>query len=387
MSNCKNNPFNEMRDGFSLVEVIIAVTILGILSLAILSYFTNASLSTSRGKNQQSGEYVAETMVESVNSLGTFEQLTASGTAVVGSVVTGTAIGEFTLTYSDDMKTIFEKDITQDDFDYHVVTEVNYDSYREKVGTSGVGKDGNGKVSYNDYAVPQLKEVYAPENVVVEETDQADTALSEFYYEHQSQTKQTIFDSMSRVIYIDVTKMKDAVGRELYNVKTYIKFQYDGDEKTAVVNETRIEKDKLQNIYLFYKVLRGNIQKEQVLVNLSSTSGEAVTIDEVKKLNFYFVLQDTSATSFTAKRKANYELKVGPDGDAMIGYAGYHFNRYPGETGGVTGPVKTSQAVIAYEKQKRIATVTVKVYKKEVGVVDYSAKEPLVVMDSSKTVQ
>lgn len=382
----KSSRYN-MQDGFSLVEVIIAVTILGILSLAILSYFTNASVSTSRGKDQQSAEFVAETLVEGVNSLNSFEQLTASGTAVVGDTVTGTAIGDVKLTQSDDEKTVVEKDITQDGFDYHVVTEVNYQNYREKAGTSGVGKDGNGKDSYNDYEVPQLKEVYSPNNVVVEETDQAETVLSEFYYENQDKTKQEILNDMSRTMFVDITKMQDSENRDLYDVKTYFKYQYKGEKKTAAAGESKVEKDKLQSIYLFYKVLRSNIQKEEVMVTFSSTTGIAITKEEVQKVSLYFVLQDTSSTEFTAKRKANYELKVGPDGDAMFGYAKYYFNRYPGESGGLSGPVNTVQSVVERTKQKRIATVLVKVYTKKQGVTDYSSESPLVVMDSSKTIQ
>lgn len=387
MNRDKINSRNNMQDGFSLVEVIIAVTILGILSLAILSYFTNASVSTSRGKNQQSAEFVAESLAEGVNSLDSFEQLTASGTAVAGSTVTGTAIGDVRLTHSDDEKTVVEKDVNQDGFDYHVVTEVNYQNYRQKAGTNGVGKDANGKVSYNDYEVPQMKEVYSPNNVVVEETDQAETVLSEFYYENQGKTKQEILNDMTRTMYVDITKIQDSENRDLYDVRIYFEYQYNGSKKTAVAGESKVEKDKLQNIYLFYKVLRSDIQKEQVMVQFSSRTGIAVTKEEVQKISLYFVLQDTSSTGFTAKRKANYELKVGPDGDAMFGYAKYYFNRYPGESGGVSGPVNTVQSVVERTKQKRIAAVLVKVYTKKAGVTDYTSEEPLVVMDSSKTIQ
>ena len=39
------------KEGFSLIEVIIAVALLALMALPILAYFTNAAVTTSRGKN------------------------------------------------------------------------------------------------------------------------------------------------------------------------------------------------------------------------------------------------------------------------------------------------------------------------------------------------
>lgn len=40
-----------MKEGFSLVEVIVAIAVLALLSLPILAYFSDASVFTSRGKH------------------------------------------------------------------------------------------------------------------------------------------------------------------------------------------------------------------------------------------------------------------------------------------------------------------------------------------------
>ena len=64
-----------MKEGFSLVEVIIAVALLAFMALPILAYFTNAAVTTSRGKNSQKATMAAESVLEELNSFDTLEQM------------------------------------------------------------------------------------------------------------------------------------------------------------------------------------------------------------------------------------------------------------------------------------------------------------------------
>ena len=74
--------FKREHEGFSLIEVIIAMAILAILSMPILAYFSNAMVSTSQGRDTHKASMVAQSVVEELNSCATFEQiekLAASG--------------------------------------------------------------------------------------------------------------------------------------------------------------------------------------------------------------------------------------------------------------------------------------------------------------------
>ena len=53
--------------GFSLIEVLIAIAILGVASLALLSFFSSANLYSSTGKSTQEADLVAQSVLEAVS--------------------------------------------------------------------------------------------------------------------------------------------------------------------------------------------------------------------------------------------------------------------------------------------------------------------------------
>lgn len=365
----------KMREGFSLVEVIIAVTVLAILTLPILAYVTNASVSTSKGRDTQQANLAGETMMEDIKAVESFDKLEAYA-AVPG--------GDWTVSLdAPNNKAVVTKDVTLDGFTYHVTADVDYNY---------ASNDSTGRTeTYNAYKIPELKEVYSPNNAVLEETDQAETALSEFYYENQSEQKAAILDAMKRALCIDVEQTTDN-GRSIYWVKGYYKYWYGGEKKTFSIRNIKIEKSKLENIYVFYKVLNKNILSEKAEVRFLNFTDN----DDIKKLKIYFALQDTPATSVdaTLKKPAAYVMDINststgvdnpePLNPATIGA----YNNASYFTNGIdkagTSPVANfEKSLVKRETGKRIAQITVDVYKKKSSG-SYLDSERLVRLQSSK---
>ena len=61
--------------GFSLIEVILAVAILALVTLPIINYFTYSGLRTADGRDKQSATVVAENVLDELNSYDNFEQI------------------------------------------------------------------------------------------------------------------------------------------------------------------------------------------------------------------------------------------------------------------------------------------------------------------------
>ena len=357
----------QMQDGFSLVEVIIAVTLLAILTLPILAYFTNASVSTSKGENTQRANLAGETVMEELNAVESFEKLEAYAGAASGAsmeVVSGTD------------KTVVKQDVSLDGFSYHVVADVDYSKY-------ATVKTG----SFNDYAVPQLKEVYSVNNAVFEETDQADTALSEFFCENPTTGKSDIVKDMTRTLNLEVVATKD-LSRDIFWIKAYLQYEYKGKTKLVSIGNKKIERDKLENIYIFYKLLNSkSVENAKVSLVTDASVSESVTpvsSSEIENVKINYVLQNLPSIvgRSISKRPADYKLNVtrGLAQDAGFGYAKYFCNGFV-LSGGVSA--YTPSLVTTDTDAKRIAKITVHVYEYKEGS-SYPESDCLVELESSK---
>lgn len=369
----------KMHEGFSLVEVIIAVTVLAILSLPIVAYVTNASVSTSRGKNTQQANVAGETVMEELKAVEGFEQLEATPDPASG------VLPDWDVTVNNaDQKAVVTKDITLDGFTYHVIADVDY-KYAAK------DSSGNAK-TYNAYEIPELKEVYSPNNAVLQESDQAETALSEYYYENQLSNKASILNNMKRSLCIDVEKTTDA-GRDIYWIKGYYKFWYGGEKKIFTIRDTKIETSKLKNVYIFYKVLNQNITSEKAEVRFLNFTDS----NSISGLSFYFCLQNTPATNVdpTIKKPSAYVLDINstssgsdnPEPLNPVDLGDYNKAKYFSngiEKAGTSPVVQFDKTVIKRETGKRIASITVDVYEKNSSDT-YNEGDRLVQLKSSKS--
>ena len=71
--------------GFSLIEVLIAIAVLGVVAMALLSFFSSANFYSSTGKSTQKADMAGQSVLEELNACSNFEEietnLTATGSA------------------------------------------------------------------------------------------------------------------------------------------------------------------------------------------------------------------------------------------------------------------------------------------------------------------
>ena len=368
----------KMHEGFSLVEVIIAVAVLAILSMPILVYVTRASVSTSQGRDTQQANLAGETVMEELRAVESFEKLEATPDPA------STSGPDWTVTLdAPNNSAVVTQDIMLDGFTYHVEGKVNYDY---------ASSDSTGRTdTYNAYEIPELKEVYSSHNAVFEETDQAETALSEYYYENQSDKKVDILRDMKRSLCIDLEQTVDN-GRSIYWIRGYFKYWYKGTKKTCAIRDVKIEVGKLDNLYVFYKVLNHTTTSEKVEVRFINFTSD----DEIKKLKCYFALQDMPATSVdsSVKKPSGYTIDInsnsgGSDNPEPLDHGtlgNYNFASYYSngiQKSGTSTVTNFEPSLVKRETGKRIASITVNVYpKKSSGT--YLDSERLVQLQSSK---
>lgn len=321
------------KDGFSLLEVIIAVAVLAILSMPVLAYFTHASVSTSAGKDTHRANMVAQSVAEELNGCSTFQQIEEKLVVASGSAWTVDSAYD-----SSTKKTSMTKKVTEDGFTYQAKVSLDYN-----YATKNVNGD-NTEAKYNGYAIPKLEEVYSDTNVVIAETDQEETAVSNFLYSNPSKSDTEIKNDMIRTLCLNVFK-KSA---DIYDVKGYYEYSYTNNGNTytysADVEDTEIEISKLKNIYFFYNILKDDAA-ENVIINFDSN----ITQDEAQELRVYFVCQKE-----VKQPKTGYSLQFSTSGQAA--WAKYYTN-------GVATNLAASSDMIQYDTTgKRIAKITVDIY-------------------------
>lgn len=318
-------------EGFSLIEVIIAVAILAILTIPLLAYFDYAARNAGEGKKSQKASMAAQSVVEELNACRSFDEIETQLILATGSAWTVESV--------DATETNMTKKMVMDGTNYQAKVNIDY-TY------SNVNADGDEiGAKFNDYAAPQLTEVYSENSVVLAEADQLSTAVSNFYYKNTSVAKSSIEAAITRTLVLDVEKITE--NGDIYVIQGRYQYGYDGETYDAQINHLKVEVSKLENIYVFYNLLREDVLSENVCVNFTN-----VSIEEAKKLNIFFVCQKGSFTIPTG-----YSLSISGSGNYM--QPTYLSNGISSST------VSVETDIVTHEKEKRIALVTVDIYYEE----------------------
>lgn len=334
-------------DGFSLVEVIIAIAVLAIVAMSLLLYFSNASRYTEFGKTKQKADMAAQSVVEELASCTTFDQIENKLVAATGSAWTVVS----TPTASKNNYLLSRK-ITVDNMDYKAMVTLDFDSYKATASatTTPVSK-------FNDYQAPQLEKVYSDNNVVLEETDQTDAAIGDIFYQvyknNKSSSKTTIRNGLHRTLHIDMSPYSDASGSAtLYLVRGRYEYWY---EEAGVkykcemsVKDVKIEQDALQKVYLFYRPISSTLTEETLDI---MATGMPAGFD-LTEFSYYAVLQQDDAVT----PPYGYHLEITSAGaPASVDLKNKVYHNTDVFTGG-------SDKLIVHQPKDRIATVTVEVY-------------------------
>ena len=149
--------------GFSLIETMIAIAVLGIVAMSLLSFFSRANFYSSSGKDTHKADMVGQSVMEEINTYSDFEEIEKD---LLQS--TGTA---WKLESQEKKKSILCKNLFMEGKEYHAKVTLDYD----------YPTGGETVSQFNNYDQPELKEIYSPSNVVLAESDQLSIAVSHFY--------------------------------------------------------------------------------------------------------------------------------------------------------------------------------------------------------------
>lgn len=358
----------QQKEGFSLVEMIIAISVLAVLSLPIIAFFTNSHVYTEKGMSEQRANIAAQSVMEELNRYAKFGQL-ENIEAIEQSEIDKGILSEKTWTLDnkaidgiDAEKSSLTKKITMDGIEYLAKVTVDYAGYKESP------KDGSGlpisNAKYNKHPVPELNEIYSPENVIFAESDQQEIAISDIYHSLQAtKSKATIIAGVKRTLYLDVTTTSEN-GNEIYIVKGYYHYDYNGTTYDSVIDTIKIEKSALKRIYFFYNPLRDNLTEESVFVSYDSGV-------DAEKLSVYYIVQENGISL-----PAGYHLAPQGSGEFLKSY--YYTN-------GVAATTFThfSNSEINHRTGKRIAKVTISMYHD--GTTEFKEENCLATIDSTKS--
>lgn len=346
-------PVKKRNDGFTLIEVMIAVVVLAIFTLPLMGYFTHALTNAAKGKRIQKCEMAAQSILEEVNSFNTYEQIDEA-VAATGSKWSVDGPDSPTMKH-------LKKKITIDGDP--MIAKVSFDfDYKHPATPSAI--------LYNDYQVPEIKTLYNDSSVVGVEGKQFDTAVSKFYYKyHKSTTKDAISMDMQRNFYIEIAPA-DALG-DILNVKVFNRFTYKSDTYDATpIVDTEIPKSDFRNLYLLYDLHNPILSGENLFMKING-----LTAQEAQKINIYLIKQKSTISDLVGP---GYMLNI----QSVVGST-TAVNGVKYFTNGYGCNISTaSRDIITHATHERIAHVTVDIYKESES--EYNANTRLVQVTTSK---
>lgn len=376
--------------GFSLIEVILAVAILALVTLPIINYFTYSGIRTADGRDKQSATVIAENVLDELNSYDNFEQIESVATNGAIDAAKWTVVPDPSnptkFTYTD-----LTKEVTMNGRDYEAKVHITYTNHTTADGkvydtgydSNTVTKDTNEAISseFNDYEIPNPNRVYGKESVVAKEDDEMDQAIS-YFLTNEASDSNTFFtkynlikDKLERKLAIHL-EYKDG-NPDVYRVKVSYLYELNGANispniKNGVceipLETSEVKKETLKNIYVFYN-LRDGYDNDKLKV----TFGTGVSEEDIKNIAIYLCALTTSECP---DRPNNYKFSLTADSDALAIKCKYFFNGNTDTTMTAKKDDGTDAEFVPKNTKKRIGAIEVSVYEK-------GSNEPLAVMNTT----
>lgn len=376
--------------GFSLIEVILAVAILALVTLPIINYFTYSGLRTADGRDKQSATVVAENVLDELNSYDNFEQIENIASSGAVDAASWTVVPDPSnptkFTYTD-----LTKKVQLNGFDYEAKVHITYTNHTTTDGktydtgydSNTVTKDTNEAITseFNDYEIPDPNRIYGKESVVAKEDDQLDQAIS-YFLTNEATDSNTFFtkynlikDKLNRKLAIHL-EYKDG-NPDVYRVKVSYLYELNGANispgiKNGVcevpIETSEVKKETLKNIYVFYNLRDGHDNDK-----LKVTFGTGMAEDDIKDIRFYLC---GLTTTECPQRVNNYKFSLTSDSDSLALKCKYFFNGNTDTTLTAKKDDGTDEEFVRRDTKKRIGAIEVSVYEK-------GSNEPLAVMNTT----
>ena len=377
------------EEGFSLIEVIVAVAILAILSMPILLYFTNSAVQSANGRYEQAADMAAQTVVEEIDSVDNFDYIE---NALVNN---GNNWNISSLSPDINGKTVLTRPVSVNGNNYIADVTIDYGAYGSALAGPTAAPDATPiptppagatptpdtglKAKFNNYQNPHFRDLYSDESVVIsEKSDTFNSGVYNLYHEINGVAAGVTpppsaepFDSIknkTKKIY-KLTAVPYPEG--MFTVKGSCVFYIDKEGSTSgfddsdysaeiVLTNTQIEKSKLKSIYFLFSAIYGVADKESessikqsVIVDFSAVDDETL-----KNLEISFIRQNDYAEE--VDKNKTYELIF--DTTRCVNYLWSKY--YNNDKVNLNGPTYGG-GLMNKTQDKRIAYVKVEIYRSD----------------------
>lgn len=356
--------------GFTLIEVLISIMMVGILFLPLLSVFSKSMNANNVSKNIQRANSVASTVAEQVRGYDTFTDMCNVGSTAGSNLVltsSGGGIYEFKM-----------PKLETDGVDYTADITVDFKAYE----------------NLNNKGLPQITSLGAGSTVMAyERTSATDTVIAEFKNDYENSVGSSISTddvakALKKTVKIEVTDTKLSSGVNTLpegTVHVYAYTEYtvnlsgysSSSVRTDVLYDENVVLQKLKGIYIFFSydiagatdIFQGieldmNLQQDYSKNYLNNIVLYSLCqgIDDVLLTNGTL----TGEEMYTRAELKNYKTVISRGGSIPAGNIKNYvsvFSNFPAEVDGILQSRNNMDDIVSNVVTERLAKVSITVYK------------------------
>lgn len=365
--------------GFTLIEVLISIVMVGILFLPLLSVFSKGMGVNNVSKKIQRANSVASSVAEQVRSYDTFADMCNVGSTSGNDLVLTTSNGgvySFTLS-----------NLKNDGKDYTAKIDVDYEEY-EKLNAKGL---------------PQITSLGAGSSVMAyEKLNSTDTVISAYASKYLNDfggsiEKKEVAKAVKKTVMIEVTDTKLDSGNNMIpegnvHVSVYTKYTIDASRTTdahlkTYANDAAMRTDtlydenvvlaKLKGIYIFfsYDIANGTDIFQGIDFNIDLKQSKSK--DDLHNIVIYSLCQGiddvvsssgkvTGDNMYTDAKTKGYKTVISRNGSVPTGAVSDYvsvFSNFPALVDGNLQAENKMNDIVSSVSMNRLAKVTITVYK------------------------
>lgn len=314
--------------GFTLIEILVAMAVLAIVTIPLLSYFSDASKLNALSSKRHKANLAAQAVMEDFKNkeLEVIAEEYQGFSGLSGQYTDGTYANKivpstpfvFTRNAADDPYYFQLSDYSCGGSKYDVRIKVKEGVYKNTRVVSGE------TLYYNNFLDYNVTDVEGNKNAVIEEgsndSQGAVNALYNLYLDRGNSdpggtVRSMINGNLKRVIKLSVNTESGT------KIKVVCSFEYSCPVVPAIAGDKReirkYEKifDSLEAIYIFYRPLYGSMQSEEIKIESDVPDAEKLSA----KYDFYILGKDADLHNTYRLYETSSPLKLMQDGDGHFG--------------------------------------------------------------------
>lgn len=356
--------------GFTLIEVLISIMMVGILFLPLLSVFSKSMNANNVSKNIQRANSVASTVAEQVRGYDTFVDMCNVG-SMSGNDLALTASGGGVYQFR-------MSNLETDGVDYSADIKVDYTAYEN------LNKEG----------LPQITSLGAGSTVMAyEQTTSTDTVIAEFKDDYEKSKGKTISTddvakALEKTVKIEITDTKlnsgvNVLPEGTVHVYVYTEYSVDLSEyssssvRTDVLYDENVVLQKLKGIYIFFSYdIAGAIDIFQG-IDLEMDLQQDYSKNYLNNIVLYSLCQGidnvlstngtlTGTDMYNEAETKGYKTVISRSGSIPAGVVNNYvsvFSNFPAKVDGTPQSRNKMEDIVSDVATERLAKVSITVYK------------------------